>query len=235
MKGAILIVSRNNLALTKSAIRSALLQDPACDVLVIDNNSSDGTKDWLKSKVGIGHMSLCPQVSLAFCWNMGIRVLQGMGHESVLVLNNDVEIPPHFYTSLLYWLKANRHGFVTGVSVGSRSAVGTEADWSYQFSPHPDFSAFLISRFVTEVVGWFDEKYYPAYCEDADYHVRMHREGIKAGSICVPFYHDRSQTLKTAGDGERDQIQRGADANRERFRGKYGCLPGTPEYEELFK
>ncbi len=234
MSGAILIVARNNLALTKKAVKSAMNQTLPCDVLVVDNCSIDGTVDWLKTK-NIAARTYLRQVSLATCWNDGIRVLMRAGYDKVLVLNNDVEIPPHFYAAL----DDTDFPFVTGVSVNSKDQCpqtltrGTGL-LEMEARPHPDFSAFMISLDVVEKVGWFNEDYYPAYCEDCDYHIRMHRAGIRAVCIDVPFYHAAAQTLKQAGATETSRIQRGADANRERFRRQYGCLPGTPEYEKLF-
>src|SRR5512146_1915569 len=34
------------------------------------------------------------------------------------------------------------------------------------------FSAFGINRGALDAVGWFDESFHPAYCEDADYEYR---------------------------------------------------------------
>ena len=84
--------------------------------------------------------------------------------------------------------------------------------------------------------GTFDEDYDPAYCEDSDYHVRMHRAGIRAVCVDVPYYHmgAGAQTVKNSSPKDRRIIEEGAEKNRERFRLKYGCLPGTPEYEKLF-
>ena len=50
----------------------------------------------------------------------------------------------------------------------------------------------------------------------------------------LPFLHYGSSTLKQASEKEAIIIRRGAQRNRERFKAKYGCLPGTPEYEKLF-
>jgi hypothetical protein len=52
-------------------------------------------------------------------------------------------------------------------------------------------------------------------------------------SVDLPFLHAVSGTLKPADEGEGERIERAADKSRERFRAKYGCLPGTPEYDEL--
>ena len=57
-------------------------------------------------------------------------------------------------------------------------------------------------------------------------HVWMHQHGISAVCIDLPFYHYAAGTLKAASPGEAERIKRGAGANRERFRAKYGCSAG---------
>lgn len=228
MNGSILIIARDNLHLTKKAVASALAQTVPCDVMVIDNCSSDGTIWWLHTKPVV-MITTIKQKSLAACWNYGIKAFWKAGENRILVLNNDVEIGPSFYCDLC----ANGGPFVTGVSVNSKDQIGSS--WNINNErPHPDFSAFMISKQVTDKIGWFNEDYFPAYCEDSDYHVRMHRAGIKAVCVDLPFYHAAAQTLKQAGEGEQARIRRGADANRERFRKTYGCLPGSEDYEALF-
>ena len=236
MTGAILIVAKNNCHLTKVAIKSALAQNHPCDVLVIDNASTDNTRAWLLTK-SVASITYCEQQSLASCWNNGIRVLtRALGHSEVLVCNNDIELRGDTYSTLL----ACDLPFVTCVSVGDRSQLGDEYDRDVQDllakrREHPDFSCFMIRKEVTNRVGWFDESYYPAYCEDSDYHVRMHRAGVTAYCVDLPFLHLGAQTVATATPEERIKIKRGAEANRKRFQAKYGCLPGTPEYYDLFK
>jgi GT2 family glycosyltransferase len=229
MPGSILMVSRNNLPLTKRAVASALAQDVECQVLVVDNLSSDGTIQWLKTKP-VARIHYPYQKSLATCWNAGIRAFWAAGATEVLVINNDVELPPWAYREL--WGQGKL--FVTGVSVDSREKALRRLPNFYTVSPHPDMSCFMIRPEVTERVGWFDEDYFPAYCEDLSYHIRMHRAGIRAVSIDLPVYHERSSTLKNADPGEAARIRRGADINREKFRKQYGCLPGTPQYDALF-
>jgi GT2 family glycosyltransferase len=72
------------------------------------------------------------------------------------------------------------------------------------------------------------------YASDADYHVRMHQAGIVAYTCGIPFYHYASGTLKSASAGERAAINRQADKDRDRFKSKWGCAVGSPEYYALF-
>jgi len=228
----VVLIARNNLALTKLAIKSVQAQDLPVEILVVDNHSNDGTAQWLRTK-SLTVISAPEQWSLARCWNTALAALWRAGWSKALVCNNDIELRPDTVSQL------NRHGgkFVTAVSVNRPEQLVDESnvlhDWNER--EHPDFSCFMISRRVTDRVGWFDERYFPAYCEDSDYHVRMFRAGIRAVCVDIPFLHHGASTIKTAGAGETARIRRGADANRERFRLVYGCLPGSDAYQDLFR
>lgn len=227
MVGSILIVSRNNIHLTKKAVASALAQSVPATVMVVDNASEDGTIQWLRTK-DVVSIHAPYQRSLAVCWNDGIKAFWRAGRTEVLVINNDVELIPETYQIL----RGIQRPFVTGVGVNDRAQLSSRIELN--FSPHPDFSCFMIKRDVTDRVGWFDESYFPAYFEDNDYHVRMHRAGIEAVSVDVPFYHEGSGTLKQASDKDRKIIERGFAKNKAKFRETYGCVPGDPGYDQLF-
>jgi GT2 family glycosyltransferase len=235
MTGAILIIAKNNCHLTKLAVKSAQAQDHPCDVLVIDNASTDGTSQWLRSK-SVASITYSRQLSLAQCWNNGIAAFRAISHSTVLVCNNDIELLPDVYRTL----RACDLPFVTCVSVENRAQLGRTGNRNILGllagkREHPDFSCFMIRKQVTDKVGWFDGAYYPAYAEDSDFHVRMHRAGVTAYCVDLPFLHLGAQTVKTATPEERIKIERGAEANRKRFQAKYGCLPGSAEYYKLFE
>ena len=233
---AILLVGRNNLALTKLAVRSALAQDLPLPygVLLVDNASTDGTGAWARAKDRIALIATEKQWSLSRCWNEGLRACFSAGYEAVLVLNNDVRIRPDTLRLLL------EHGgeFVTCVSVGTEGeCLGTRTVETLRGTerPHPDYSAFLLRRFVWEKVGGFNEDYYPAYVEDAEHHLRCHRAGVRAVSVDLPFLHYSAGTLKNCSPAEAAEVRRGADRNRAMFREAYGCAVGSAEYYALFE
>lgn len=236
--GLIVIVARNNRHLTQKAVTSALAQDHPCNVWVIDNASTDGTYDWLRARAinepRLHWWTYMKQRSLSACWNDGLQRAFAIGYACVLVLNNDVAIRPDCYRHLAEWPFNHNAHFTTAVSVGSKLELRID-DPPKTSSPHPDFSCFMIDRHCFELVGDFNESYFPAYCEDNDYHVRMHRAGIEAVSIDLPFVHYAAGTIKHADPAEQAEIRRGADANREAFKAAYGCYPSdTKAYNALF-
>lgn len=233
----IIIVAHNGLHLTRQTLKSALAQDVPVEILLVDNASSDGTTHWARAMEtrysNVRWMPIAKQISLAACWNKALKEVWMRGGEHALVLNNDVVIAPDTYAVLLH------HGgqFVTTVSVDKEDQLPVAFGQRIMNErPHPNFSGFLIRKRCTDQVGFFNENYYPAYCEDAEYHVRMHRAGIRAVCIDLPMLHlgNGANTLRFADPAEAHQIKRGADRNRDRFLECYGCLPGSLEYEKLF-
>jgi hypothetical protein len=151
------------------------------------------------------------------------------GEKHCLVINNDVILPPWFYEELLSYDAP----FVTGISVDNMDAI-KEPNPRVPLVGHPDFSAFLIHSDAWWKIGLFDENM-KFYAQDCDYHVRAHRLGVPLMCANVPFYHERSSTLRLAPEYERQQIEMQANRDRQVFREKYGCIPGEPAYEGLFQ
>lgn len=225
----VLILTHNCLELTKKCVRSVEGQSIQATPFVWDNGSTDGTREYLAARGSTHHVNEGNRgVSAGWNWMLDyLFKIRGANH--VLVLNNDTIIPPLFYSKLLSYDVP----FITGVSVDSMGAIEQPSQWS-QPAESPDFSAFLIRRDCWEKVGTFDEAMVH-YASDLDYHVRAHQIGIPLLNSGVPFYHERSSTLRLASPEDRVAIEARAEADRETFRLKYGTKPGQPGYEELFK
>lgn len=225
----IVCIARGNLSLTKRAVASFLAQDIDVTVLLINNASTDGTAAWMATMGDrIRQIHFTDQKSVAECWNYGISWCFSQGADHVLVANNDVRLKPWTYRLLA----ADGGGFVTAVGVNNQEQFD-EAPEPETKRPRPDYSCYLIRKEVFQQVP-FDEGYLVAFGEDGDHHVRLHRLGIPAYCIGVPFFHVGSATVKLADPEEAERIGKQAERNRERFFRKYGARIGTPEYDTLF-
>lgn len=225
----VLILTRNNLALTKKCVESVLAQDISVSAFVIDNGSNDGTGEWLSDMLGVvGSLSWGENAGVSRGWNEGIDMfLEDFEH--CLVLNNDTILPSSFYRDLL----AYDVPFVTGAETNSLSDL--DYGWPRQpLNENPQFSAFLIRRSAWTAIGPFNTEM-KNHASDCDYHVRAHRAGIPLLCANVPYYHERSSTLKNAPPKERREIELQADADRDVFKSIYECYPGDPAYRDLFK
>lgn len=226
----VLLLTHNCIDLTRRCVDSLLAQDIHPYLVAVDNGSTDGTVEWLGED--LGHVEgechiLRANRGVSFGWNLALGILFRKPEVThVLVTNNDTELPPWAYSELLSYDVP----FVTGVAIDRRP---TERPERMPLTPNPDFSCFLIRRDCWETVGPFDEEMV-LYASDCDYHVRAHRLGVPLMKANVPYYHVNSQTLKRATPEERLWIQAQANRDRAVFQKRYGCLPGTKEYDALF-
>lgn len=206
-----------------------------------------------------------PAKSVAASWNQGLKhIFDARNATHCLVVNNDVLLRPDTYL----WLLAANSLFITAGgsqdpkevepkpkllgydAIRKKEVYWLDADGNrivYHHPPdldaarshHPDFSCFLIKRDVFRKVGDFDERFGIAYGEDCDYHVRMHRAGVRAEKLPdLPFLHYASGTKRSFAGVDSTKITEidvQAERNREYFRNKYGVKIGTPEYYALFK
>jgi GT2 family glycosyltransferase len=205
------------------------VQDVPVVIGIVENGSTDGTREWLSGQqhdIQTIHMDHNSGVSKG--WNIGLK-FAFISHEHCLVLNQDVVLPSYFYRELL----AFNVPFVTGCP---GEAPDTRDDYDQiptELFTSPCFSAFLIRRSCWETVGPFDEKMF-AWASDCDYHVRAHLLGIKLQMAQVPFAHRAGTTLRTATPEMQAELAGRPNADRAVFKSKYGCEPGTPEYDALF-
>jgi GT2 family glycosyltransferase len=232
---------RNGLHYTREAMKTFLAQDvPDLSVVFIDNASTDGTTDWLKTQDCFVFHNTTPR-SVAASWNAGLRWAFEHGAETCLVVNNDVLLRPDTYRLL----SEDGGLFVTAVASDDpdciRPVKGPTGRWEYAEPdpdakrPHPTMSCFLMRRECWDRVGPFDEAFKGAFVEDQDYHVRMHKCGITAYCIDLAFYHIGSSTIKECGEAERVALMQQAGKNREYFFQKWGMHGASEEYYAMFK
>jgi GT2 family glycosyltransferase len=227
----VLIPVRNNLHLTRACIRSLRAQDIGeVGILLIDNQSTDGTSSWCNSQRDLFRMHFDPPLSVAASWNRGLDFVFKMGAEYCWVVNNDTEFRPESYRHLV----EDGGDFVTLVGVRKWPSEINLPPKPENNRPHPDFSSFLIRRKVFEQVGPFDERFLIAFGEDWDLHVRLHKAGIWAHCIDMPFLHHGSQTIKNADPTEVRRIQKQAERNRAYFKQKWGMSGASQEYYDFF-
>jgi len=239
MDNWVIIPCHNNSALLIEGLKSIIAQTIPVRILAINNGSADNVP-FVLNGLGDQHVvtNAYPQLGVAGAWNMGLNLIfKDYKAEKALIVNQDVVLRPDTYEVL------NNEGedFVTAVSTTdirtlqlSNLSDLSQRERSQGRRPHPDFSCFLLSKRCYERVGPFDAEFYPAWFEDNDYHIRTARAGIEACCIDLPFYHYASGTMKNASEYDKaNYYGPGFLKSKERFQAKWGCLPGTKEYEEM--
>ena len=189
---SIVILSYNQLAYTKLCIESIKKFTPqdSYEIIVVDNNSTDGSVDWLKTQSDFRVIYNDENKGFPAGCNQGIQISKG---ENILLLNNDTIVTPN-------WLNNMQKALYSKAQVGGVGAVSNscsnyqQIDCNYNsIEEMLDFAAkynisnselwklkskligfcFLIKRDVFANVGLLDERFSPGNFEDDDFSYRM--------------------------------------------------------------
>lgn len=227
MSVAIVIPVLNQLAYTQGCVR-CLQPDLAVGVkvIVVDNGSTDGTREWLATQPALTVIRNEENRGCAPAWNQGVQVAAGA--DWVVVLNNDVLLPAGWLAALLD--AAERHGLDI-VCPAMR-----ERDQNYDFEAYArDFTAklgavvrrggahgvcFAVRRAVFERIGGFDEAFRIGQFEDADFFRRARLAGFRTGVVGACFIHHFGSVTQDALSDTKRQRPYEAE-NRAYFRKKW--------------
>lgn len=236
----IVIPVLNCLDLTKQTIES-IVTKYEYTVHIVDQDSDISMKNWcnemkLRSPDRFFYHEYRPMVALSEAWNRGMsESLKDSECEYVFFPNNDVIFHKTTIDNLIKGIDELNYMMVTGENVApkmtiedmkSREKMG---DWEWDsrqitswMDQGPDFSCFMVKRDFREKFGYFDENFYPAYCEDQDVHIRILKMSEVAKRLTVaPYYHLSSQTLVNNSTIS-PTIKKGHGDNQVYYRYKWG-------------
>jgi GT2 family glycosyltransferase len=211
MNLAIVVPTINNLKYLKLMIASLPHRGEA--VIVIDQASTDDTPQWLAAHAGLITLTQTTNIGVAAAWNLGILSALRLGLTHIAVLNNDIILEPSALERLVAW---EQRGIwlptVKPITVLPEPPIAWEEVPPQPWVSRPgDFCGFLVTRRVIDAIGLFDETFYPAYCEDLDYEMRMLRAGVPHG-MChdARVYHFGSRSILEGGVDEKPQFRKNA-------------------------
>lgn len=198
----IVIINYNGLDLTVDCIASIDRSNYSnYRLILIDNNSPDGSGELLKSIYGSVHTVILSgeNKGTSGANNLGMRVAFEQGCDYVLLLNNDTVLFPDTLEKLI----AGSGGAYVGVphisyysmpevswyaggyfdvfNNARHSGMGKKLDREKSASGFVGYAptcCFLIPKPIYEDVGEFDEGYF-MYWEDTDYCIRINRKRHK--------------------------------------------------------
>ena len=207
-------------------------------IILIDNASTDNTKVEAEKIASDLLYYKRNEERWGFQKSVNFGVTFGIENKAdfILVCNNDIILHPEAIWRLVERFNGSLVGMVTCMDVrgettpGAICQINANDKAGVDEAPHPNFSAFMISKEVWEVVGEMDELFAPAYFEDNDYHYRMKLLEIPA--IVLPialFYHYGSRTQNEA-IGEPIVTSPMFEQNRAKYVKKWGGLPGEEKF-----
>lgn len=152
-------------------------------------------------------------LGVAGAWNLALRENRD---SHVIISNDDVELHAPTIESLV------------------RGAEETDAEFIFpKFNPGAMFCVFLIKHSLVDRIGEFDERFYPAYFEDNDFHRRMRLAGVKELQVDSASYdHVVSATLKSFNGQEMAEHHVNFERCRAHYIKKWGNVPGQEAYDK---
>jgi GT2 family glycosyltransferase len=239
---SIIIVTFNNLDYTKLCIESIYEKTayPNFEVIVVDNASTDGTRDYLlELKTTHSNVKVIlneENLSFARANNMGIKASQG---KYIILLNNDTVVTRGWISGLIKYFGDPLVGMVGPVT----NFIGNEAKINVDYRDLSEMDRFaesytaqnrgisfeisvlalycaMMSRKVIDKVGLLDEQFSVGMFEDDDYALRLKKEGFK--QICIEdvfIHHFGGATLSRL---QPNEYQRIFEENKRRYEEKWG-------------
>lgn len=158
-------------------------------------------------------------IGVACAWNYFLKTNK---NKLLLISNDDILVSCHDIEKIvtLYMMeqekKDNKY-----IIFGPRGSV---------------FSFFLSHSSILDIVGPFDESFYPAYFEDVDYHRRLALMGLEVFHVRVlKLNHAGSSTIKEQEKrGKIEEHHASFRKNRSYYIRKWGGLPGEEKYTKPF-
>ncbi len=239
-----IIVSWNTLDLTKACLESIRRTcDPqACEVVIVDNNSSDGSKEWLREQKDIVFVDSDHNAGFPGGCNLGFHAASE--HNDMLLLNSDTEMTENaFYTLRMGLYSDRRIGMAGGFSNANyefdfpESIPKLQRDTDcYEYGLRiniPDnnkiirrsqLAAFfvIVRRDVFNQVGEWDELFNPGNYDDHDYSYRVLKLGYRNVLCWNSFIIHRAHKSFSGNNLPYKGILR---TNRNKFYGKWGFDP----------
>lgn len=193
---SIIILSYNTLDYTRLCIESIRQYTEAgsYEIIVIDNNSQDGSVEWLKEQGDIRCIFNAQNAGFPKGCNQGLEIAKG---DELLLLNSDTVVTTNWLLQLRMALYSNeRVGAVSCVTnyCSNRQAIAVPyrtieemqafarnfnhsdaRKWTKR--THLVMFCYLFKRSILDEIGYLDEIFTPGNFEDNDYSLRILQAG----------------------------------------------------------
>lgn len=127
---------------------------------------------------------------LSRSWNEGLLQSIEDGCDVLMLVNDDIKFSPGDIDTMVGMSLANEDAWAvlsSGFNISLSRAV-----------PDHGFSCMILNRVAIDVVGMFDENFFPAYNEDLDYSYRARLANLMAVMATTNIVHIGSAAIKAS-------------------------------------
>lgn len=205
MKLSIITLTYNKLKYTKNFIKSLYEYTRDFELIIVDNGSTDGTAEYLKTLDGVKLILNKENLGYSKGNNQGLEIAQG---EYIGFLNNDILLYPNWFEECEKVFKLEHAAFASPRHINPhfdntneknyihffRNNFNFKQDYEKNFDAC-EFPCVITKRDVIDKIGNFDENYTPAFFEDNDIKYRAVLAGYGVYTVNTAcFYHFGSVT-----------------------------------------
>lgn len=224
MKLSVITLTYNKLEYTKKFIESLFKYTKDFELIVVDNGSTDGTREYLKSIPDIKLILNEENLGFSKGNNQGIEIATG---EYIGFLNNDILLYPNWFEKVEEVFQKENAAFVSPRHINPHYDLTDENlyiqyfkhnfNYSKKYEKNFDecvFSCVITKKSVIDSIGKFDENYTQAFFEDNDFKYRAIEAGYGvyvSNEVC--FFHFGSVTSKN--------LNQNLENNRQYYYSKY--------------
>lgn len=208
MTVSIMLVTYNRLNLTQKTLNSLFNTTKyPFRIIIIDNGSTDGTKDWLNS-FNYNCSTYCQSHDLQFNHenfgiatgrNQALKISNNYQDPWLSTIDNDIEFPDNWLIQCLDILSANPK-FAVGLNFEDINyPIITRNNETFQYKKLGNLgtACTVFPRALHKAIGFFSNDYGSYGEEDADFFYRARLVGYEMGYLITRGIH--------LGQGEQDQ------------------------------
>ena len=194
MNVSIVVPVYNQLVFTKGCLDSIRKYSEPTEIIIVDNGSSDGTKEFLAAYPDIIVITNDNNRGFAGACNQGAKAAKG---EWVIILNNDVVVSPNWLTGLVEFAETKLIDIITP-AIREGEVNYDIISYSQEFIRimsgvarigDADGICFMVRRQVFDIIGYLDENFLIGQFEDVDFFRRAKKAGFKLGITGSSFIH----------------------------------------------
>lgn len=193
-------------------IESVRFQNVETDILVVQNGSAVEDACNALEKEGVTIHRPGENLGCSGSWNYACKWAWEKGYDKIFLMNDD-------------FLIREADGLQRIID-----AIEENPNAHYHFA---GFTSVCIRKELWDLVGEFDEGFWPAYYEDNDYYTRSIRLGIDWKIVPVEWYHYGSLSLRRS-PYLNMLNSRSFPLNQKRYIAKWGGLPEHETFREAW-